>query len=234
MDFGLWAFRAPLAAAVIAQGSFVATGSNKIVQHLEGGIIKEILVAEGDIVYANEPILRLDETLAEANKRELFMRQIRLVATEQRLYAQHRNFEELIFPAEVIAVADEPEIANILASQQLSFTVARSGLANDLALIERNTGALNARERGYTQQLSALSSQLELLEEELKAKDGLLESGLIRRAEVMALKRARLEAIGQLARLQAEIEEITQIRAKFLTQMEKTRDEYSRAALTEI
>ena len=75
---------------------------------------------------------------------------------------------------------------------------------------------------------------MELLEEELKAKDGLLEYGLIRRAEVMALKRARLEAIGQLARLQAEIEEITQIRAKFLTQMEKTRDEYSRAALTEI
>ena len=46
--FGTWAMTAPLAAAVIAQGSFVATGQNKIVQHLEGGIIKELLVDEGD------------------------------------------------------------------------------------------------------------------------------------------------------------------------------------------
>ena len=48
--FGTWAFTAPLAAAIIAQGSFVATGQNKIVQHLEGGIIKELLVSEGDTV----------------------------------------------------------------------------------------------------------------------------------------------------------------------------------------
>ena len=46
--FGVWGAVAPLAAAVIAQGSFVATGQNKIVQHLEGGIIKEMLVNEGD------------------------------------------------------------------------------------------------------------------------------------------------------------------------------------------
>ena len=44
--FGTWAFTAPLAAAVVAQGSFVATGENKIIQHLEGGIIKELLVGE--------------------------------------------------------------------------------------------------------------------------------------------------------------------------------------------
>ena len=42
--FGAWAFTAPLAAAVISQGSFVATGQNKIIQHLEGGVIHEILV----------------------------------------------------------------------------------------------------------------------------------------------------------------------------------------------
>ena len=53
--FGTWAMTAPLAAAVIAQGSFVATGQNKIVQHLEGGIIKELLVDEGDHVQLNQP-----------------------------------------------------------------------------------------------------------------------------------------------------------------------------------
>src|SRR5882762_5825475 len=42
--FGYWAATAPLSAAVIAQGSFVATGNNKIIQHLEGGIIKDLMV----------------------------------------------------------------------------------------------------------------------------------------------------------------------------------------------
>jgi multidrug efflux pump subunit AcrA (membrane-fusion protein) len=58
--FGFWALTAPLAAAVISQGSFVATGQNKIVQHLEGGIIEEIFVAEGDRVEQGDVLMRLD------------------------------------------------------------------------------------------------------------------------------------------------------------------------------
>ena len=60
--FGSWAMLAPLAAAVIAQGSFVATGQNKIVQHLEGGIISDILVKEGDHVTEGQIMLTLDQT----------------------------------------------------------------------------------------------------------------------------------------------------------------------------
>ena len=83
--FGAWAFFAPLAAAVVTQGSFVATGQNKIVQHLEGGIIKDILVSEGDIVREGQLLMRLDRTASFANKRELFLRQTRLEAMEARL-----------------------------------------------------------------------------------------------------------------------------------------------------
>ncbi|NCU19240.1 biotin/lipoyl-binding protein, partial [Candidatus Falkowbacteria bacterium] len=64
--FAVWALTAPLAAALIAQGSFVATGKNQIVQHLEGGIIAEITVSEGDRVVAGQPIVRLDMTAANA------------------------------------------------------------------------------------------------------------------------------------------------------------------------
>ncbi|WP_312798585.1 biotin/lipoyl-binding protein, partial [Tianweitania sp.] len=64
--FSAWGFTAPLAAAVISQGSFVATEQNKIVQHLEGGIIEEILINEGDKVTAGQPLIRLDKTAAQA------------------------------------------------------------------------------------------------------------------------------------------------------------------------
>lgn len=232
--FGLWAFRAPLAAAVIAQGSFVATGQNKIVQHLEGGIIKEILVTEGTLVKAGQSILRLDQTLAEASNRELFLRQIRLIATEARLLAQHRDQDTLVMPAEVTGVASDPEIAAILDGQQLSFTVARSGLANDVVLIERNIDALDARRAGLEQQLAALVDQRALINEELVAKEELLAEGLAPRDAVTALKRLGLEAQGQIARLRGEMAEIVEMRSKFDTQIEKTRDEHSRGALTEL
>ena len=64
--FGLWAALAPLEGAVVVSGSFVATGQNKLVQHLEGGILREMLVSEGDLVEAGQPLLRLDDTAANA------------------------------------------------------------------------------------------------------------------------------------------------------------------------
>ena len=89
--FGAWATTAPLAAAVIAQGSFVATGQNKIVQHFEGGIIKELLVSEGDEVVEDQPLVRLDETAALARERELFLRRTRLELIVARLTSQFRG-----------------------------------------------------------------------------------------------------------------------------------------------
>jgi HlyD family secretion protein len=54
MGFGVWGNMAPIAGAVVASGVFVVTGQNKIVQHLEGGMIREIYVREGDTVEAGQ------------------------------------------------------------------------------------------------------------------------------------------------------------------------------------
>lgn len=109
--FGLWAFKAPLAAAVISQGSFVATGRNKIVQHLEGGIISEILIKEGDTVEKGQPIVTLDETAALATERELFLRQVRLEAMETRILAEHSGAETLRFPPALAAMRSDYDVA---------------------------------------------------------------------------------------------------------------------------
>ena len=83
--FGFWAATAPLAAAVISQGTFVATGQNKVIQHLEGGIIEEMPVREGDIVTAGEVLVTLDDTAALATERQLLLRELRLEAILSRL-----------------------------------------------------------------------------------------------------------------------------------------------------
>jgi HlyD family secretion protein len=232
--FGVWAFQAPLAAAVMAQGSFVATGENKVIQHLEGGIISEILVHEGDTVVEGQPIIRLDGTLATATKRELEVRRARLESTEARLLAEHQGAETLIFPASLTEQGLDPEIASIMEGQRKGFTVARSALANDLALIARNIEALDARRHGYEIQRETLAAQELILTEELANKQVLLDKGILSRDTISALRRALLEAQGQGARLESEMLEIDSMRGRYATQIERTLDEHRDAALTEL
>ena len=232
--FGAWAFRAPLAAAVIAQGSFVATGRNKIVQHLEGGIINEITVREGDFVRKGQLLLRLDKTASSANERELELRQVRLEATEQRILAEYRRDSALVFSDALNARRDDYEIASILDGQALAFRVSQSSLQNNLTLLERNIEALGIRRVGYATQLKAYEMQRELLMEDLESKEELFKAGLVRKSEVTALKRAKIEAVGQVGRLQAEVDEIEQIKRKYQIQVEKVLGDHSQATLDEL
>ena len=91
MGFGVWGNTAPIAGAVVASGVFVATGQNKIIQHLEGGVIREIDVREGDIVEPGQLLVELDETAPRAELRRLFLRRIRLTAIDARLQAEMRE-----------------------------------------------------------------------------------------------------------------------------------------------
>lgn len=205
--FGVWASTAPLAAAVIAQGSFVATGQNKILQHLEGGVIKEILVSEGDQVVENQPLVRLDETAAQARKRELFLRRIRLDVTAARLTAQFEKADILDITSLLNEHRADQDIWSILVSQQLNFKAQQHKLSSELSLLEQNTKALQFREIGYTRQGSATVRQLDLLKDELESKKGLMAKGLVRANEVKAIQRAIAEAEGQIGRLEAEVAE---------------------------
>ena len=231
---GTWALRAPLAAAVIAQGSFVATGQNKIVQHFEGGIIKEILVSEGDRVEAGQLLLRLDGTQAVAAERELQLRRFRLEATQARLEAEEGRRDDLRFPEHLEAAREDITVAGILDGQELAYRVSRGALENDLALLERSVQALLIRARGYETQLGTHRGQLELLEAEHADKSALFERGLLRRPELLAIERARLEAEGQIGRLEAEIAEIDEVVLKHRAQIEQEIDRYREKALDEL
>ncbi|QYX57198.1 HlyD family type I secretion periplasmic adaptor subunit [Roseovarius sp. SCSIO 43702] len=232
--FGLWAFRAPLAAAVIAQGSFVATGRNKIVQHLEGGIIKAILVAEGDAVTAGQPILTLDETAALAVERELFLRQVRLEAMEARLLAQHKGAELLSFPIRIERLRADYDVAAMLDAQRITFEAATQQLKNDLALLTQSIEALRVRSAGYEQQRVSTQTQLEILRDDLADKQILLDKGLVRKPAVNAILRAIAEAEGQVGRLDAEVNEIVEVTRRYEAQIAQTISERRKIALDEL
>ena len=232
--FGVWAFTAPLAAAIMAPGSFVATGRNKMIQHLEGGIIKEIMVSEGDFIEAGAPIMRLDETAAMANERALFLRRARLEAMEARILAEYNQDSKLVFPDWLIAAASDPEVAGMIDNQQLTFDIGHTRLDSELSLLERNISALKVRAEGYSAQLRSTKSQIEILTEDYESRSTLLAAGLIRRTEVNALRRAIAEAEGQAGRLHAEVTEAVEMQEKYGAQMEQTISTYRQAALDEL
>ena len=232
--FGAWAFRAPLAAAVIAQGSFVATGDNKIVQHLEGGIINDILVGEGDTVTVGQPMIKLDETAALADERELTLRRARLEAVNARLMAEYRGDDTITFPDFLMDQIENPEIVEIMDNQNLNFEVSRAKLSSDISLLESNITALRHRAQGYRMQFDAVARQRELLVEDYDAKYSLQDQGLVRSTEVNAINRAMVEAEGQLGRLAAELEETDAVITKYAQQIEQTRNATRQTALDEM
>ncbi len=232
--FSLWAFTAPLAAAVIAQGSFVATGQNKIIQHLEGGIIEEILVSEGDHVVADQPLVRLDETAALANQRQLFLRQARLDAIVARLTAQIRGVDAIVLPDTLSPHVQDPEVRPIVDSQELNFEAWKSRLNSEIELFRQNIEGFRFRAEGYSQQLKAVRRQLALLQEEHAGKQTLLAKNLIRKTEIKSIQRAIADAEGQIGRLMAEISETGSQILKQEQQIRQTEETYREAALEEL
>jgi HlyD family type I secretion membrane fusion protein len=232
--FGGWAMTAPLAAAVISQGRFVATGQNKVVQHFEGGIIKEILVSEGDQVALDQPLIRLDETAAQARERALFLKRMRLEAIAARLTAQISGSDSIRLPAIVEQHRSDPEVAPILESQQLNFDSWRTKLRSDVVLLEQNIKALRFRAEGYTKQQDATDLQLQLLREELEGKETLLKKGLIPKTEIKEIQRTIAEAVGQIGRLSAEVSETEAQIIKYEQEIQQTVNAQREAALDEL
>jgi len=232
--FGAWSFRAPLAAAVITQGSFVATGNNQIVQHLEGGLIREILVSEGDFVKAGEAIMHLDETAAQAKMRELFLRRARLEILTARLLAEYRGAEDFEVPKFLESSKSDPEIQTIIRNQRLNFEAARTSLLKDVGVLERNIEALESRHEGYNAQLSSLVTQIALLDEDIEAQATLYEKGLSPKSRINSLRRAKADGTGQIGRLKAQLTETDAMRAKFQGEIEQAVITHQQAALDEL
>lgn len=231
--FGAWAFRAELSAAVMAPGSFVATGRNKIVQHLEGGIIRELLVNEGDVVTAGQTLVSLDRTAAIANQRELKLRRARLEAISARLRAEYSAAEVLSFAGFLLENEDEPAFAAIMGEQAAAFGASRARLDGEIVLLNSNIAASTSRIEGYEGQLAAVETQLLLLQDDYDARDTLLQRGLVRRSEVNTLARAIADAEGEAGRLKSLIAETREDIYKARSEIEHALNRYAQAALDE-
>jgi HlyD family type I secretion membrane fusion protein len=196
--FGVWAAIAPLNSAVVAAGTFMATGQNKLIQHFEGGIIREIAVKEGDVVEANQILVRMDDTAANAKLRRLVLRKYRLLAMKARLEAEMRSSDTIETPAEFNDRALDPEIKGILERQRAELRARRASLATEESVLRKQIVGLEESILGYQAQVKSTKDRLALFVEELKDKDSLLGKQLVRKSDVLALRRSEASLGGDL------------------------------------
>ncbi|TXJ11315.1 MAG: HlyD family type I secretion periplasmic adaptor subunit [Afipia sp.] len=222
MGFGVWGNTAPIAGAVVASGVFVATGQNKIIQHLEGGVIRDIHVREGDAVEQGQLLIELDSTTANTELRRLFLRRVRLTAIDARLQAEMREQETIAFPEELTSL-DGSEVKEILESQKLTFTARRNNMNSDIAGINESINALNERIQGSNIQLEGVRRQIKFIEEEIETKQYLLQTGLVRKPELLVLQRTQANLEGEVGRIMGDIGDAKERIAKAVEQINGVR-----------
>ena len=152
---GSWAALAPLNGAVVATGVVKVQGNRKSVQHLDGGIVKELHVKEGDHVEAGDLLIMLDDAQAKAEFEVLSQQLIVLRATEARLRAELANDPELALPTELAAWTDGPYARDIWAGQVKQFDTRRAALEGQRKVIAEKINQLRSQIDGAEAQVKA-------------------------------------------------------------------------------
>ena len=118
---GGWAATAVISGAVVASGSIVVDSNVKKVQHLTGGIVGELRVRDGDRVRVGDIVVRLDETVTRANLAIVTKGLDELTARKARLESERDGSDTIIFPAQLLAGAGDPDRAAAMDSERKLF-----------------------------------------------------------------------------------------------------------------
>jgi multidrug resistance efflux pump len=197
---GSWAVLAPLARAAVAPAVVAPENYRKTVQHLEGGIVQEIMVRDGSKVEAGDLLLRLDDTQIRAAHAAARSRLAALQAREARLTAEQNGSSDLRFPDELLALAAEsPEIARLVGAERAALAARRQALADQVAMLEGRLAQSQANLKAYKAGTASLTTQLRLIDEEIGTVKDLVDRGLDRKPRLLALQRARADLEGELA-----------------------------------
>lgn len=200
---GGWAAFARLDSAVVAPGTVVTESNRKTVQHLEGGIIRDIRVREGQRVAEGEVLIRLDQTqpLAALDLQQSQMDA--MLAREARLIAE-RDGAEIDFPQELLDRSAASSAASAMADQVKEFNERRASLSGQIDILQSRVLQFRREIDGLKAERTATQGQLDFILEELKDLRYLLDRNLVVKGRVLSLERERSRLEGVLGRSAAD------------------------------
>ena len=200
--FLLWAGMAPLDEGVPAQGMIAIDTKRKSVQHLSGGLVKEVLVGEGSIVTEGQVLVRLGETVARANYESIRQRYLGLRAMEGRLLTEQQGGAFIVFHPDVQASIKDPQIRQVVMTQEQLMASRRASLRADLQSNEESIQGQLGLIQSYESMLANRKNQQALLDEELTNTRGLVKEGYVPRNRQLELERMTAEISSGIAELQ--------------------------------
>lgn len=197
--FLAWAALAPLDQGVPMSGNVSVAGNKKAVQHLTGGTVEAILVREGDVVKAGQPLVQMNGVQARANAEATRAQYLGARSAEARLLAERDGLSAITFPAGMQAEAALGHNASVLSVQQQLFASRQSALRSESAAIDENVAGLMALNAGLQQARDGKQTQLRLLKEQLDNLRELARDGFVPRNRVLELERNQAQMLAEIA-----------------------------------
>jgi HlyD family secretion protein len=226
LGLGTWSTFAPLESAAIAFGTVESESSRKTIQHLEGGIIRQILVVDGDIVHAGQTLILLEDTKASAEVQSLKGQLWDAIAREARLTAEQHAQERVSFPSELeLARKDNPSVATVLLGQESIFETRRQVFASQIAVNREKRTQVEKEIEGLKAQESAAARRLAIVREEATTVAMLVEKGLERRPRLLTLEREAADIEGRRGEINAQISRAKQVISESHTSLLKLQND---------
>jgi HlyD family secretion protein len=212
LGLGTWASLAPLESAAIASGVVESESSRKTIQHLEGGIVRKILVSDGDIVRSGQTLIVLDDTRAGSEMQSLQGQFWDAAARAARLQAEQQRFEKIAIPDALEQDSRQNGVAAAAVSaQQFIFQARLQVHESQLAVIRERRRQVEKEIEGLKAQETATGQRVDIVREELDMVATLVNKGLERRPRLLNLQRELADVEGRRGEIAAQISRAGQV-----------------------
>jgi HlyD family type I secretion membrane fusion protein len=187
--FGVWAAFAPLAGAIIVPGSVKVAEYRKTVQHLEGGIVREILVKAGDRVKQGQPLIILHDVRELATVDMLRIQLDAAQARAARLRAERTRQKAVSYPQQLVQRRRDSRVEALLAAETAVFEARRQLVDGQASLLRTQIKQVEEEIRGLEGQVRSADEYLRYTREELGMNEDLHKKSFVAYPRVLALKR---------------------------------------------
>lgn len=231
----IWSSLAPLYSAAIAPGQVILDSNKKTIQHLEGGIVSEILVREGQLVNKGDVLVRLDSTTAKASFDLVKKQYISSLAAESRLMAERDEKDTIDFPAELVKQQGRDSIVDEnIDNQTRLFNTRRKNLEGQIAILNQKILQSDEQIKGFEAQIKSADSQLGYLNDEISVVQKLMKTGNAVRPRLLALQRNAADISGQKGQYMASISQARESIEESKKNIINAREEFLKELLREL
>lgn len=224
--FLLWAVFAPIDEGVPAQGTVTIATKSKLVQHLTGGVVKAVLVREGEVVQQGQSLIELDDEQARANYESIRQRYLSLRAVQGRLLAEQSGAGQIEFHPDLLQASSDPLIAAQMRTQQQLFRTRKAALQADLRALEESIRGQEGSMESFREMLVSRRLQLSLLQDELGHTRGLVDDGYAPRNRQLELQRSVADVAAGIADLNGNMVRAQRSVAEMRERMQARREQY--------